>query len=128
MEHRHERPAEQILQLVAELRLWPGDRMATENELAARLGARRGVVREVVKILSALGRVRAQKGRGIYVADDDGRPVFHGRDQEEKRVTTPLLLRERSRRCVRSDSMCPVNFTCPRRPASCSRSPSVDRE
>lgn len=30
------------------------------------------VVREAVKILSALGRVRAHKGRGLFVADDDG--------------------------------------------------------
>jgi GntR family transcriptional repressor for pyruvate dehydrogenase complex len=29
-------------------------------------------VREAIKILSALGRVRAQKGRGLYVADDGG--------------------------------------------------------
>jgi GntR family transcriptional regulator, transcriptional repressor for pyruvate dehydrogenase complex len=27
---------------------------------------------QAVKILSALGRVRAQKGRGLYVADDEG--------------------------------------------------------
>jgi GntR family transcriptional regulator, transcriptional repressor for pyruvate dehydrogenase complex len=30
------------------------------------------MVREAVKILSAVGRVRAQKGRGLYVADDEG--------------------------------------------------------
>ena len=64
--------AEQILQLIAELRLRPGDRMPTEVELAARLGTSRTVVREAIKILSALGRVRAQKGRGLYVADDEG--------------------------------------------------------
>ena len=64
--------AEQILQLIADLRLRPGDRMPTENELAARLGTSRTVVREAVKILSAIGRVRAQKGRGLYVADDEG--------------------------------------------------------
>jgi GntR family transcriptional regulator, transcriptional repressor for pyruvate dehydrogenase complex len=64
--------AERILQLIAESRLRPGDRMPTENGLAARLGTSRTVVREAVKILSALGRVRAQKGRGLYVADDDG--------------------------------------------------------
>jgi len=64
--------AERILQLIAEARLRPGDRMPTENELAARLGTSRTVVREAVKILSALGRVRAQKGRGLYVADDAG--------------------------------------------------------
>jgi DNA-binding FadR family transcriptional regulator len=68
----YELVAERILQLIAESRLRPGDRMPTENELAARLGTSRTVVREAVKILSALGRVRAQKGRGLYVADDDG--------------------------------------------------------
>ena len=64
--------AEQILQLIVELGLRPGDRMPTENDLASRLGTSRTVVREAVKILSALGRVRAQKGRGLYVADDEG--------------------------------------------------------
>jgi GntR family transcriptional regulator, transcriptional repressor for pyruvate dehydrogenase complex len=46
--------------------------MPTENELAARLGTSRTVVREAVQILSAIGRVRAHKRRGLYVADDDG--------------------------------------------------------
>ncbi|MFF7159390.1 FCD domain-containing protein [Streptomyces sp. NPDC008139] len=68
----YELVAEQILQLIAELGLRPGDRMPTENELASRLGTSRTVVREAVKILSAIGRVRAQKGRGLYVADDEG--------------------------------------------------------
>jgi DNA-binding FadR family transcriptional regulator len=68
----YELVAEQILQLIADSRLHPGDRMPTENELASRLGASRTVVREALKILSAIGRVRAQKGRGLYVADDEG--------------------------------------------------------
>ena len=68
----YELVAEQILQLIAEFDLRPGDRMPTEVELASRLGTSRTVVREAVKILSALGRVRAQKGRGLYVADDEG--------------------------------------------------------
>lgn len=63
--------AEQILRLIAELALSPGDRMPTENDLAARLGASRTMVREAVKILSASGRVSAQKGRGLYVADGE---------------------------------------------------------
>ena len=66
---RYELVAEQILQLIGELALQPGDRMPTENDLASRLGASRTVVREAVKILSATGRVSAQKGRGLYVAD-----------------------------------------------------------
>ncbi|MGW4528563.1 FadR/GntR family transcriptional regulator [Amycolatopsis sp. NPDC004378] len=68
----YELVAEQVLQLIADLELRPGDRMPTENELATRLGTSRTVVREAIKILSALGRVRAQKGRGLYVADDEG--------------------------------------------------------
>nr|WP_312887060.1 FadR/GntR family transcriptional regulator [Actinocrinis puniceicyclus] len=68
----YELVAEQILELIAQSQLRPGDRMPTENELAARLGTSRTVVREAVKILSAIGRVRAQKGRGLYVADDEG--------------------------------------------------------
>jgi len=68
----YELVAEQILELINGAGLRPGDRMPTENELAARLGTSRTVVREAVKILSAIGRVRAHKGRGLYVADDDG--------------------------------------------------------
>jgi GntR family transcriptional regulator, transcriptional repressor for pyruvate dehydrogenase complex len=66
---RYELVAEQILQLIGELGLDPGDRMPTEKELASRLGTSRTVVRDAVKILSATGRVSAQKGRGLYVAD-----------------------------------------------------------
>jgi GntR family transcriptional regulator, transcriptional repressor for pyruvate dehydrogenase complex len=64
--------AEQIVQLIAELELSPGDRMPTEKDLATRLGSSRTVVREAIKILSAAGRVSAQKGRGLYVADGEG--------------------------------------------------------
>lgn len=68
----YELVAEQILQLIEELGLAPGDRMPTENDLASRLGASRTVVREAAKILSATGWIRAQKGRGLYVADGEG--------------------------------------------------------
>ena len=68
---RYELVAEQILQLISELALQPGDRMPTEKDLASRLGTSRTVVREAVKILSATGRVSAQKGRGLYVADSE---------------------------------------------------------
>lgn len=68
---RYEIVAEQILQLISDLALQPGDRMPTEKDLAARLGTSRTVVREAVKILSATGRVSAQKGRGLYVADSE---------------------------------------------------------
>ncbi len=68
----YELVAERILEFIGESRLRPGDRLPTENELATSLGTSRTVVREAVKILSAIGRVSAQKGRGLYVADDNG--------------------------------------------------------
>jgi len=64
--------AENILELILRLSLQPGDRMPTEHDLAGELGTSRTVVREAVKMLSALGRVRAEKGRGLYVADGSG--------------------------------------------------------
>jgi GntR family transcriptional regulator, transcriptional repressor for pyruvate dehydrogenase complex len=68
---RYELAAEEILRLIGELALHPGDRLPTEKELASRLGISRTVVRDAVKILSATGRVSAQKGRGLYVADGE---------------------------------------------------------
>ena len=64
--------AERILEFIAQSRLVPGDRMPTEHDLAQQLDTSRGIVRDAVKILSALGRVRAHKGRGLFVADDEG--------------------------------------------------------
>jgi GntR family transcriptional repressor for pyruvate dehydrogenase complex len=68
---RYEVAAGQILDLIGELALRPGDRLPTENDLASRLGTSRTVVRDAIKILSASGRVSAQKGRGLYVADGE---------------------------------------------------------
>jgi GntR family transcriptional regulator, transcriptional repressor for pyruvate dehydrogenase complex len=67
----YEAVAEQILQLIGDLALRPGDRMPTENQLATRLATSRTVVRDAVKILSATGQVSVQKGRGLYVADGE---------------------------------------------------------
>jgi GntR family transcriptional regulator, transcriptional repressor for pyruvate dehydrogenase complex len=64
--------AERILEFIAESRLTPGDRIPTEKDLAQQLGTSRSVIRDAVKILSALGRVRVHKGRGLFVADEDG--------------------------------------------------------
>jgi GntR family transcriptional repressor for pyruvate dehydrogenase complex len=68
----YEVTAERILQFIAESGLRPGDRLPTELELASQLSVSRTVAREAIKILSAIGRVRAHKGRGLYVADEPG--------------------------------------------------------
>jgi GntR family transcriptional regulator, transcriptional repressor for pyruvate dehydrogenase complex len=68
----YEVTAERILQYIAESGLRPGDRLPTELDLARQLSVSRTVTREAIKILSAIGRVRAHKGRGLYVADEPG--------------------------------------------------------
>lgn len=61
--------AEQILELLSAENLKSGDYVGTELEIAQRLSASRTVVREAVKTLSALGRVRSRKGKGVFVGD-----------------------------------------------------------
>lgn len=67
--------AERILAYISEERLAPGARLPTEKDLSSALGISRSVVREAVKILSAVGRLSVEKGRGIYVAEA-GSPMW----------------------------------------------------
>ncbi|MCD5344905.1 FadR/GntR family transcriptional regulator [Agromyces sp. S2-1-8] len=64
----YEIAAERILEYIVEQELPPGTRLPTESALAEIVGMSRTIVREAVKILSALGRLSVQRGRGIYVA------------------------------------------------------------
>lgn len=67
----YEIAAERILEYIVQEHLPPGARLPTEKDLADKVHMSRNVVREAVKILSALGRLSVQKGRGIYVAEPD---------------------------------------------------------
>lgn len=62
--------AEQVVDYISRHGLRPGDRLPTEQALADELQYGRGVIREAVKILAALGRVYAHKGKGLFVSDD----------------------------------------------------------
>jgi len=66
----YRRVVDQLIEYIAEHDLRPGDRLPTEMELAAELGASQRAVREAMKMLSAIGRVRVERGRGIFVGDD----------------------------------------------------------
>lgn len=70
----YEIAAELILEYILREGLRPGDRLPTEKELAEAVQMSRTVVREAVKILSALKRLSVQKGRGIYVAEPEDAP------------------------------------------------------
>ncbi len=49
--------------------LRPGDRLPSDRELAAALGVSRPLVRQAIKVLESLGRLRAHQGSGTYVQD-----------------------------------------------------------
>lgn len=60
-----------IKDLLIEGYLQPGERIPSENELTKLLAVSRGSIREAMKILSALGVVRIQRGDGTYIADSE---------------------------------------------------------
>jgi DNA-binding FadR family transcriptional regulator len=66
----YRRAVDQLISYIAEQGLRPGDRLPTELELASELGTSQRAVREAIKMLSAIGRVRPERGRGIFVGDD----------------------------------------------------------
>ena len=47
----------------------PGDRLPTELELMEQTGLSRSSVREAIKVLSAMGVVRIQRGSGTFISD-----------------------------------------------------------
>lgn len=60
----------QISALIRTGELRSGERLPTERELGSAFGVSRGVVREAIKVLGALGLVEARQGSGIYVLSD----------------------------------------------------------
>lgn len=73
----YEIAAEKIVEFIAEGGLRPGDRLPTEQDLAETLGISRGMVREAIKVLGPMGRVSAQRGRGIFVGHGSTAPSGH---------------------------------------------------
>lgn len=73
----YEMAAEKIVEYIAESGLAPGDRMPTEQELGELLGLSRGMVREAIRALGPMGRVVAQRGRGLFVGQGSSTPSGH---------------------------------------------------
>lgn len=59
--------SEQVIHLIREGVLKPGDRLPTEAELMTQLGVGRSTVREAKRTLAAKGVISAQAGRGTFV-------------------------------------------------------------
>jgi GntR family transcriptional repressor for pyruvate dehydrogenase complex len=65
----YEQIIEQILTLVVEGTLQPGDKLPPERELAEQFGVSRTAVREAVKALREKGLVEIQPGRGTFITN-----------------------------------------------------------
>lgn len=63
----------EILRMLVEQHLSPGDRLPSERELAAVLQVSRPSVREAVRSLEAEGRLVVRHGQGVFVAEPDAR-------------------------------------------------------
>lgn len=71
-----EEVAEAIFRDLAERRYRPGDRLPTEQAIAARFGVSRAVVREAISRLKSAGLVVSRRGSGLYAAALAGRHSF----------------------------------------------------
>jgi len=76
--------AERIIEYIEQRGLGPGDRLPTEAEFAALLGVSRGIARDAIKTLAAVGRVSTERGRGIFVAEP---PLFSHELRSRFRLT-----------------------------------------
>jgi len=68
--------AERLIQYIAQEGLRAGDRLPSERELVAMLGASRLPLREALSVLKGLGIIEAQHGKGIFVRQLDMAGVF----------------------------------------------------
>ena len=70
---------EQIRNLIKEGKLKPGDKLPPEQVLAEEFGTSRPSVREALSALEILGITESRGGKGNFVKDTPGSPIF---DQE----------------------------------------------
>ena len=95
--------ADQILDLVAENGLAPGDRLPAERELAERFGVSRPSLREALIALEVEGRLDIRMGSGIYVGAPARAAAIEGESPFEvlqaRAIVESAIAEEAPRRC-----------------------------
>jgi GntR family transcriptional repressor for pyruvate dehydrogenase complex len=71
---------EQLLSLIREGKLKPGERLPTEAGLSAMLGVGRSSVREAMRVLVFMGLVDSKPGRGTVIAMRPENPIPPGQE------------------------------------------------
>lgn len=95
-----ERVARQILTLIREEELGPGDQLPPERELATLLGVSRPVVREALRALSMMRVVEIRQGSGTFVTSLEPQQLISHLDFVFPRDRSALLKTLEARRVV----------------------------
>ncbi len=61
--------AKRMIQLLMDGHYQAGEKLPSEHELASQFNVGRGTIREAIKALAIVGFVRAERGKGTFVAD-----------------------------------------------------------
>ncbi len=64
--------AKRMIQLLMDNHYKAGEQLPSEHELASQFNVGRGTIREAIKALAIVGFLKAERGRGTFVADRSG--------------------------------------------------------
>lgn len=68
----------EVMELILDRNLMPGDPLPTENDLSTALGVGRNTLREALKVLQALGVIEIRHGFGMFVARSNFEALVDG--------------------------------------------------
>ena len=85
---------EQILDLIKEGKLKPGDKLPSEHILAEKFGTSRPSVREALSALEILGIIESRGGKGNFIKDTPRSPLYEQEVMELEEEESPFELLE----------------------------------
>lgn len=86
---------QQVLRVLRDEQLQPGDRLPPERDLARMLGVSRPTLREAIGSLRVKGRIEVAHGRGVFVAEPGtSRELRSALDNQEMTLTELFAMRE----------------------------------
>ena len=93
---------EQIMNLIKEGKLKPGEKLPPEQILAEKFGTSRPSVREALSALEILGITESRGGKGNFIRDNLGSPLYEQRFKELEEEESPFELLE-ARKAVETE-------------------------
>ncbi|MDD5014418.1 MAG: FadR/GntR family transcriptional regulator [Atribacterota bacterium] len=85
---------EQIRNLIKKGKLKPGDKLPPEQVLAEKFGTSRPSVREALSALEILGIIESRGGKGNFIRDNFGSPLYEQRFKELEEEESPFEILE----------------------------------